>query len=131
MVYGSWCLTPLSRKCIRLIIIFFTPRYSWNIAKVGVKHQSINQSINQFSSLIPEDWDPIKRLKPNTILRLSQARTWISSVTCRGLFLWSLCWGESLVNIGLIIDHHYLNFLFVINNISATARVDHLPKKLF
>ena len=23
------------------------PQYSWNIAKVGVKHQSINQSINQ------------------------------------------------------------------------------------
>jgi len=25
-----------------------TPQYSWNTAKVGVKHQSINQSINRF-----------------------------------------------------------------------------------
>ena len=25
---------------------FVMPRYSWNTAKVGVKHQSINQSIN-------------------------------------------------------------------------------------
>ena len=27
----------------------FTPRYSWNTAKVGVKHQSINQTINQYA----------------------------------------------------------------------------------
>jgi hypothetical protein len=25
-----------------------TPRYNWNIAKFGIKHQSINQSINQY-----------------------------------------------------------------------------------
>ena len=33
---------------IRLLdkkIFLFTPQYSWNIAKVGIKHQSINQSI--------------------------------------------------------------------------------------
>jgi hypothetical protein len=29
----------------------FTPRYSWNITKVGVKQQSVDQSINQSTHL--------------------------------------------------------------------------------
>ena len=28
-------------------MLLFTPQYSWNTAKIGVKHQSINQSINR------------------------------------------------------------------------------------
>jgi hypothetical protein len=36
----------------------FTPRYSWNIAKFGVKHQPINQSINQstWCQLLARTW---------------------------------------------------------------------------
>ena len=43
----------------------FTPQYSWNIAKVGVKHQSINLFasvvillifIFQYLTLNPPDW---------------------------------------------------------------------------
>jgi hypothetical protein len=34
---------------VNIIYNLFTPLYSWNTAKVGVKHQSINQSINWFS----------------------------------------------------------------------------------
>jgi len=30
----------------RVTSIIATPPYSWNIAKVGIKHQPINQSVN-------------------------------------------------------------------------------------
>ena len=35
----------------------FMPRYSWNIAKVDIKHQSINQSINQ--KVLSDVWNYI------------------------------------------------------------------------
>ena len=47
----------------------FTPPNSWNIAKVGVKHQSINQSINKlikshdiFSTISREDLVPVSQI---------------------------------------------------------------------
>jgi hypothetical protein len=46
---------------------------------------------------------------------LSQARTWISNVICRGLFLCSVSESERLLAIR-IVDHHCLNFLFIIIN---------------
>ena len=33
-----------------------------------------------------EGWDTINRFNPATFLCLSQARTWISNIICRGLF---------------------------------------------
>jgi hypothetical protein len=60
-------------------------------------------------------------LNPATFLCLSQARTWISKVICRGLFCvqwlqlrWEVIVG--FVDIGGIDDHHCLNFLFINNN---------------
>ena len=47
----------------KLIINLVTPRYSCNIAKAGVKHQSINQSINQqFILQVPgfREWYNVK-----------------------------------------------------------------------
>ena len=34
-----------------------------------------------------EGWDPINQFNPATCLCLSQAKTWISNVICRGLFV--------------------------------------------
>ena len=57
--------------------------------------------------------------KFHKFLCLSQARTWILNVICRGLFC--VQWGQVrwevfvwFVDIGGIDDHHCLNFLFII-----------------
>ena len=60
-------------------------------------------------------------LNPTICLCLSQARTWISNVICRGLFCvqWVQLRWEVIVgflDIGGIDDHHCLNFLFINNN---------------
>ena len=34
-------------------------------------------------------WDPINRFNPTTLLCLSQTRTWITNVLCRGIFVFS------------------------------------------
>ena len=54
----------------------FTPRYSWNIAKVGIQHQSINQSISQskecpvylrFCQIFsPQTWTDVSKNSPKT-----------------------------------------------------------------
>ena len=62
---------------------------------------------------------PLNCLNPVTYLCLSKTRTWISNVICHGLFCvqWvQLRWEVTVhfVDIGEIIDHHCLNFLFII-----------------
>ena len=49
---------------------------------------------------------------------LFQSTTWISNIICHGLFVFSeLRWEAHVrfVDIGGIIDHHLLNFLFIVN----------------
>ena len=83
-----------------------------------------------------EDWDPVikrgglrssyqeGRIEiPVTCLTLTQcclfqSTTWISNIICHGLFVFSeLRWEAHVrfVDIGGIIDHHLLNFLFIVN----------------
>jgi len=65
-----------------------------------------------------EDWDPINRLNPVTLLCLSQVRIWISNSICYVLlFLCSIIWGERrwlLVSSKLVemLTITVLNFLF-------------------
>ena len=57
MVVAHWRTVQIPKW---LIINLFTPRYSWNIVKIGVKHQSINQKqslIGQYS----DKWKSIKK----------------------------------------------------------------------
>ena len=37
-----------------------------------------------------ESWDPINRFNPATLVSISQTRTWVSNVICRGPFLYSV-----------------------------------------
>ena len=39
----------------------FAPQYSWNTAKIGIKHQSINPSINQLQVIQGNDLYPSSR----------------------------------------------------------------------
>ena len=93
--------------------------------------QSINQSINIFewkricsgfyrlfiyvlNSVIKllrgDNRYPIKQFNSATCLCLSQARTWISNHTCRGLFVLSdWRWEMTVRFVGEIVDHHWLN----------------------
>jgi hypothetical protein len=63
-------------------------------------------------------WDHINRFNPTTCVYLSQARTWDSSVKCGDFFFMfnELRWEMNVhfVDIGWVIDHHFLNFLFII-----------------
>ena len=65
-----------------------------------------------------EGWDPINRFNPATSLCLSQARTWISNIMLLSLiFVFNELRWEVIVcfvDIGGIVDHHCLNFLFII-----------------
>jgi hypothetical protein len=67
------------------------------------------------SLCLGDDWEPIYQFIPATYLCLSQARIWISIVICCGLFVvfWELRWEIRFVDIGGIVDHHCLNFLFI------------------
>ena len=59
---------------------------------------------------------PLISLTPPHFVCLSQARTWISNVICGGLFVLSKWRREMIVrfvDIGGIVDHHCLNFLFI------------------
>ena len=64
-----------------------------------------------------EDWDYINQFNPATFLCLSQTRTWISNGIGHGLFYvqW-LRWKVivCLVDIGGTVDHHCLNYVFII-----------------
>jgi hypothetical protein len=63
-----------------------------------------------------KDWDSINRLSSATFLCLSQARTCISNVRCYGRCCvhWVKVIGDCFVAVGGIVDHHCLNFLFII-----------------
>jgi hypothetical protein len=78
----------------------------------------------EIQSSVGGGWVPINRFNSATFLCLSQARTWISNVTCHGLFVfcefslderWLLV---LLILSGGIDDHHCLNFLFIMYNYS-------------
>jgi hypothetical protein len=71
--------------------------------------------------------DPINRCNPATFLCLSQARIWISKVICSGLICvqWVQLGWEVIVcfvDIGGIVDHHCLNFLFIITFVPFNTR---------
>ena len=55
------------------------------ITKCSQKHRLLNFAYKNMD---------IKRLKPATPLCVSQARTWISNVICRGLFFFNVQWVE-------------------------------------
>jgi hypothetical protein len=64
---------------------------------------------------IDEGWDPINQFNPTTFLCLSQTRTWISNVVV--FFMFNILRQEVVVrfvDIDGIVDHHCLNFLFII-----------------
>ena len=71
---------------------------------------------------------PIKMLNPTTLLYLSLERVWIFNVTCHGLFhvQWFEVRGDCtfvcFVDIGGIVDHHCLNFLFIMQGLLWTCR---------
>jgi hypothetical protein len=79
------------------------------IIKCSQKHRLLNFAYKNMD---------IKRLKPATLLCVSQARTWISNVICRGLFFLmfsELRWEVIVCFVDLeVVDHHYLNVLFII-----------------
>ena len=61
-------------------------------------------------------WGPIKLFNLATRLCLSQARTWISNVICRGIFTFKDLRWEGVVlffHIGGNIDHRYLSCLLI------------------
>ena len=60
-------------------------------------------------------WDSINWFNPTTCVCLFQARTWISNVIYRGLFL--VQWIKVIIHsidIADIDDHHWLSFIFTI-----------------
>ena len=57
-----------------------------------------------------QGFDPIYRFNHTKFVCLSQVRTWISNVICRGFCVLS---EFSFVDIGGIDDHHSLKFLFI------------------
>ena len=62
-----------------------------------------------------EGWVPIIWFNPDTYVCLTQGGTWISNVICRGLI------NVQIKDDGaLLVDRHYLNFLFVIKLIYYT-----------
>ena len=76
-----------------------------------------------------EGWDPTNQFYPTKFLCLSQARTWIWNIICRGFFCvqWSqLRWEVIIrfVDISWIDDHHCLNFLFII--IDMLVKLSHM-----
>ena len=65
-----------------------------------------------------EVWDPINRFNPATFLCMSHVSTRISNVICMS---WTFVFTELRLKvivrflvIGGIVDHHCLNFLFII-----------------
>ena len=60
-----------------LFAMGFMPRYSWNTAKVGIKHHSINQSINICYGII-------KDLNKYTYCMHSVEKPWFSG----SIFIW-------------------------------------------
>ena len=61
--------------------------------------------------------DPINKCNPATFVCLSQIMTWISKSLCPVLFVFNGFMGEMVVcfvDIDRIVDHQYLNFLFII-----------------
>ena len=64
-----------------------------------------------------EGWDAINCFNPATFVCLSQPRTWISNVMCPELFVVSELRWEVIVHfvdIGGIVDHYCLIFLFIL-----------------
>ena len=70
--------------------------------------------------------DPINKFNPATILCMSEVRTWISNVICRGpLFVFSEWMWELIVrfvDIGGIVDHRSL-FKLSFHNLVARSRI--------
>jgi hypothetical protein len=63
-------------------------------------------------------WDVISKLNSRTSLCLSQTRNWISNIICRVLFVFNETSWEVIVrfvDIGVIVDHKCLKFLFMLN----------------
>ena len=59
-----------------------------------------------------EGWDPINRFNPAILLWKAKARTWISNVIGRGIFVFSefnLAVHVSFVDSDVIVDHHCLH----------------------
>ena len=47
LLFRNCSVASYNKLEVNHLTTFLTPRYSWTIANVGVKYQSINQSINQ------------------------------------------------------------------------------------
>ena len=79
--------------------------------------------VNVLSSYIQlsrgEDWDLINRFNIAVFFMPVPSQNWISNVICRGLFLSSMVWAYEVVvrfvDIGEIVDHRRLSFLFIIH----------------
>ena len=66
-------------------------------------------------AIIQRSWDPINMFNPDTFLCLSQYRTWITNATSCFFVFNCLRWEVvvCIVDIGGIVDPHWLNFLFI------------------
>jgi len=73
----------------------FTPRYSWNIATFGTKHQPTNQPPNQPTN------QPTNATLHIVVLLIKWVQLRWEAIVC-------------FAEIGTIADHHCLNFLFII-----------------
>ena len=64
-----------------------------------------------------ESWRSTNRFNPATCLCLSPAWTWFSNIICCCFFYvqWIQRWFFCFADIGGIVGHHYLNFLFIPN----------------
>ena len=73
---------------------------------------------------------PINWFNPATSLCLSKARSWISNVICHGFFMFNeLTWKliVCFVDIGGMVNHHCLKFLFIIHLINAPIIIFYFP----
>ena len=73
-----------------------------------------------FGKLIIKILNPFNRFSTATFVYLSQVRTWISNVLCRGFFFMFSEWKWNVIvrfsDIGVMFDHYCLNFLFIIKS---------------
>ena len=98
-------------KFVHLNYCYQEGRVEIRVKRAGLRSQSRG---------LGQGWDSSKRFNPATFLCLSQARTLISSVMCPGHFCIQWARWEVIVlfvDIDGIIDHHCLNFLFIMISI--------------
>ena len=94
---SDWC------ESVYVFIIFFI------CIAVGVPGYQKGRGLNS-----------INRCNPSTLLCLSQGRTSIFNIICRE-WRWEV--NVRFVDVGIIVDHHYLNFLSIKNTAPKLKKI--------